>query len=261
MSQSYLLLSGKGGAGKSTLTAALACAVGKRRIPVAAVDMDIGLRSLDMLLGMENKIVYDILDVTRKDCRLPLALAEHTVYPSLSLLPASQLGSYSDIGSGRFLKIVTKLRKRFPYILIDAPAGIGKGVKLILPSADQCLIIVTPDDVCIRGAERAISLVRDMSGQTPSIIVNRVIPKLVKSGSMYSPETISRALDAPLMGYVPDDSHIREALCSRQPLTELKCPAQAAVERIAARMIGAHSPIPELRRRGLFGRKEEGLYL
>lgn len=261
MSQAWMIASGKGGVGKSAITAALACTLAKRRMRTAAVDMDVGLRSLDMLLGLENKVIYDLGDVARKDCKLAPALVDHYLYPELSLLPASQLGSQQDISINNLLRITRKLKKRYSCIIMDAPAGMARGVETMLPSADICLLVVTPDDLCIRDAERMIELVRQYGKPTPQIIVNRIVPKLVKSGEMYSPRVVAQVLDAPLLGYIPEDDHVRQAQHHHQPLTEFKCPAQAAIERIAARMLGAAAPMPSLERRRLFRRKEEGLAL
>ena len=122
MSQAWMIASGKGGVGKSTITASLAVALARRQLPTVAVDTDIGLRSLDMLLGLQSKIVYDVIDVANRDCKLKYALVQYAQSPSLSLLPASQLGTSADLNEALMERIVRKLKKRFSYVLMDAPA-------------------------------------------------------------------------------------------------------------------------------------------
>jgi len=137
MSQTWMIISGKGGVGKSMITSALGIALARREMSCCCVDMDIGLRNLDMLLGMQNKVVYDVLDVAHKDCKLKYALISHALHSNLSLLPAAQLGDVSEMDAEDMARIVKKLKKRFGYVLLDAPAGIGRGVNNLLPSVDH----------------------------------------------------------------------------------------------------------------------------
>ncbi len=257
MSQTWIVLSGKGGVGKSTVTAALAVALARRQLPTVAVDMDIGLRSLDMMLGMHNQIVYDVIDVAHKDCKLKYALARYPQAPALSLLPASQLGSADDMTDEMMERIAKKLRKRFSYVLMDSPAGLDRGVVCPLRSADHALLVVTPDDVSIRDAERAISLLEANHKPRPMLVVNRVVPELVASGDMYSPQTVANTLDVPLLGYVPEDRRVLRALNRHHTVLEEEGPAQEAFTRISQRFLGEYVPMPAFRRRrrffGLFG--------
>ena len=158
MSQSWLILSGKGGVGKTLLTASLGTALARRNLKCCCVDADIGLRDLDLLLGMENSIVFDMLDVVRKDCKLKVALLEHHSLENLCLLPASQNGSSKDLDAETFEKIVRKLKKKVGYVLTDAPAGVERGLKNLLPASDYSILVTTPDDVSMRDAERVLAL-------------------------------------------------------------------------------------------------------
>jgi len=259
MSQAWMILSGKGGVGKSMLTSALGISLAKRKQDCCCVDMDMGLRNLDMLLNMQNKVVYDVLDVARKDCKIKYALIHDNLHEGLSLLPAAQLGSAEELDEDDMARIIKKLKKRVAYVLLDAPAGIGRGISNMLPSIDHSILITTPDDVAIRDAERVISLLEEAGKSRPMLIVNRVIPEMVASGEMYSPQTVAATLDVPLLGYIPEDRAVLSALNRHQNFMEQQCPAQAAVERIAQRFLGEYIPMPAFprKKRGLFGWRKQ----
>ena len=261
MSQTWMIVSGKGGVGKTMITSAMGIALAKRKMSCCCVDMDIGLRNLDMLLGMQNKVVYDVLDVAHKDCKLKYALIEHPVYPDLSLLPAAQLGDVDDMDSGDMERIVKKLKKRAGYVLLDAPAGIGRGIDNLLPCLDHAILVVTPDDVSIRDAERVIARLEEAGKGRPMLIVNRVIPEMVVAGEMYSPQTVAAALDVPLLGFVPDDRAVIASINHHESFMEQECEAAAAISRIAQRFLGEYVPMPAFeakkRRFGWFGRKKK----
>lgn len=265
MSQSWMVVSGKGGVGKSMVASSLGVALAKRQMQCCCVDADIGLRNLDMLMNMQNKVVYDVLDVARKDCKLKYALIHHAMYDALSLLPAAQLGDVSEMDADDMCRIVKKLKKRVAYVIMDAPAGIGQGVKNLLPAADHTLLVTTADDVAIRDAERAIHTLEEAGMARPMLIVNRVVPEMVANGDMYSPQTVAATLDVPLLGYVPDDHAVLAAINRHESFMERTCPAQAAMERITGRFLGEFIPMPAFpkKRRGLFarGRKEQSFGL
>ena len=254
MSQAWMIASGKGGVGKSTITASLAVALARRQLLTVAVDTDIGLRSLDMLLGLQNKIVYDMIDVANKDCKLRYALVQYAQAPSLSLLPASQLGTSEDLTPELMARIVRKLKKRFSYVLMDAPAGLERGVVNTMLSADHTLLIVTPDDVSMRDAERVIALLEANHKPRPMLIVNRVVPELVTTGEMYSPQIVANTLDVPLLGFVPDDKAVLHALNRHQSVMDMDCPARDALQRISQRFLGEFVPMPTFEKhRRFFG--------
>jgi septum site-determining protein MinD len=220
------------------------------------VDTDIGLRSLDMLLGLQNRIVYDVVDVANKDCKLRYALVQYPPAPALSLLPAAQLGTSADMDAELMGKIVRKLKKRFSYVLMDAPAGLERGVTSTLVNADHTLLVVTPDDIAIRDAERVLALLEIHRKPKPLLIVNRIVPDMVRSGDMYAPQTVANTLDVPLLGYVPEDKAVLNALVHHRTVMEEDCPARQALRRISQRFLGEFVPMPDLsRRRGLFSRR------
>lgn len=256
MSQSWLILSGKGGVGKTMLTASLGMALAKRKLKCCCVDADLGLRDLDLLLGMENNVVFDMLDVARKDCKLKYALLQHHQLEDLSLLPASQSGSSKDLDGETFQKIVTKLKKRAGYVLTDAPAGVERGLKNLLPGSDYSILVTTPDDVSMRNAERVLALLEEKRRPRPMLVVNRVSTDLVLKGDMYSPQTVANVLDVPLLGYVPEDQAVVAALNRHESFMNQDCPAAQAMERICRRFLGEYVPLPEMiRKRKWFFRK------
>ena len=259
MSQTWMILSGKGGVGKSMITSAMGIALARRELSCCCVDMDIGLRNLDMLLGMQNKVVYDVLDVAHKDCKLKYALIGHPLHAKLSLLPAAQLGDVTDMNAADMERIVKKLKKRVGYVLLDAPAGLGRGIDNLLPCVDHAILVVTPDDVSIRDAERVITRLEEAGKGRPMLIVNRVIPEMVADGDMYSPQTVAATLDVPLLGYVPEDRAVLTAINRHESFMEQNGPAREAVERITHRFLGEYVAMPsfEPKKRGFFGRRRQ----
>jgi len=186
----------------------------------------------------------------------------HTSQPHLALLPAAQLGSTAEIDSAYMQKIFRKLAKHYAYILADAPAGLENGVEKILQGTENMLLVVTPDDVSIRDAERMIALCREKGKPSPMLVVNRVHPALVQSGDMYTPQVVADTLDTPLLGYVPEDTEVLRALARHQTVMDTDCPARHAMDRIARRLMGYTVPMPDVwqkpqeKKRGLFKRRE-----
>lgn len=255
MSQSWLIASGKGGVGKSMVTAALGVALARKSMHCCCVDADLGLRDLDMVLGLQSRVVYDMMDVVRHDCKMRSALVSHTRYENLALLPASQSARAKDLDGEEFSRIIRKLKKRYGYILTDAPAGVDRGLCNLIPASDHCILVVTPDDVAIRDAERVLTALEAEGKPRPMLIVNRVVEKLVARNEMYSPQTVSSTLDIPLLGYIPEDPKVTECLCRHDSFMETDCPASRAVERICLRFLGEYVPMPSPRaHRGWFHR-------
>lgn len=258
MSQSWLIASGKGGVGKSTLTASLGFALAKRQMTTCCVDADQGLRDLDMLMNLHNQVVYNLVDVANRECKLRTALLDYTGSDNLSLLPASQNAAHGDVSPETYEKILSRLKKRYAYILADAPAGVGYGLQSLLPACDDCLLVVTPDDVAIRNAERLIDVMSGHGKSRPLLVVNRVREDMVSKGLMYSPQTVANQLDVPLLGYIPEDGEVIASLNTHECFMAKNCPASRAVERICQRFLGEYVPMPDIGRRGLFRRRSAG---
>lgn len=245
MGKVWLIASGKGGVGKSMLTAALGIALTRRERSVCIIDADIGLRDQDAILGLENNVVYDIVDVANKNCRLEQALISPEQYPQLKLLPASQFARVKEMDAKALRKIVDRLKGMFDDVLIDCPAGIERGLRVLLRSGiDACVLVCTPDDVCIRDVERTFSVLEKKELPRAEVIVNRLQPELIRAGEMYTAQVVGQTLDLSVLGEVPEDPAVYRALLRHTSVMGLDCEAQRAITRIAARMTGENLPLP-----------------
>lgn len=249
MSQSILICSGKGGVGKSALTANLGAALAQAGRTVTIIDADIGLRAQDALLGLENSVVYDLIDVANKDCTLDQALLNCPFVQGLKLLPASQFERVRSLESGRLRKILKLLKETNDFILIDAPAGIEKGLRNLLNTgADLCILVVTPDDLCIRDAERTAQVIEAKQLPRPHLIVNRLNNELIRCQEMVSARVLADTLDLPLLGEIPEDSAVYRSVLRHALFLDYDCEARRAVLRIARRLLGEHPAFPEIGR-------------
>ena len=239
MSYCYAIASGKGGVGKSAITANLGAALSDRGKNVILIDTDIGLRSLDALLSLENNVVFDLIDVISGDCELEDAILRSESFPSLFLLPAAQFRRAKTLEPKQLRKIINALRSRYDYILIDCPAGIERGLRNVLNAGmDGLLLIITPDEVSLRSAERALQVIDSKGLPCPWLIVNRLDTDLVHSGEMMSARTLSEVIDLPLLGEIPEDQVFCRAMLRHSLLFEYQCEARRAIQRIAARLLG-----------------------
>ena len=247
MSRSVLIASGKGGVGKSVFTTNLGAALARSGDSVVILDADIGLRSQDAFLGLENSVVYDLIDVAAKDCELEEALLECPAVPGLKLLPASQFARVRSLESGRLRKILKALKEAHDFVLIDAPAGVEKGLRNLLNAgADESILLVTPDDICIRDAERTAQVIIDKGLSRPQVVVNRLDNELIAHGEMIPARVITDTLDLPLLGEIPEDPAVYRSILRHGLLIDLDCPARRAVLRIAERLKGERIPFPEI---------------
>ena len=204
MAKCFAVASGKGGVGKSVVTANLAAALAMNGTRVLIIDADIGLRSQDALLSLENRVVYDLIDLSRKECMPEQAVLSCDSVPSLHLLPAAQFERAKALEPKQFSKIIRYFRSYYEYILIDCPAGIERGFRNVLNAGvDETILIVTPDDISMRSAERTAQLIDAKKAPRPSLIVNRLDESLIRSGEMFSARIISQVLDLQLLGAIP----------------------------------------------------------
>lgn len=247
MSQSILVASGKGGVGKSVLTANLGAALSRRGASVVIIDADIGLRSQDSLLSLQDSVVYDLVDLLSGECTQDQALLPVPGIPGLSLLPASQFARARNLDSARLRKLLKTLSSSCDFVLIDAPAGVEKGFRTLLSAGpDQALIILTPDDVCIRDAERAAQIMANKKLPRPRLLVNRLDNELIRSGEMVPARVIADSLDLPLLGEIPEDPVVWRSVLRHGLFVDYDCPARGAVLRIAGRLLGEMIPLPEV---------------
>jgi septum site-determining protein MinD len=200
--------SGKGGVGKTTTTANLGTALALLGKKVVVVDADIGLRNLDVVMGLENRIVYDIVDVVEGRCRIRQALIKDKRFPDLYLLPAAQTRDKSAVNPAQMRLLCDHLKAEFDFVLIDCPAGIEQGFKNAIAGADQAVIVTTPEVSAVRDADRVIGLVEAAQLPPPRLIINRIRPELVRRKEMLSQDDVIDVLRVDLLGIVPDDETI-----------------------------------------------------
>lgn len=262
MGEIITITSGKGGVGKSTATANLAVGVanalqddGKK---VLAIDFDIGLRNLDMLLGLENRIVYDVIDVMEGKCNLNQALINHKKTKNLFFLPASQTKDKTILNKEKVSSLLSQLRTDFDYIFLDSPAGIESGFEHAIMWADRAIIVVTPEVSSVRDSDRVIGIIDAKSHKAQNgeevqkhIIINRIKPDLVKKGEMLSADDVLSILALPLLGLIPEDSKIVSATNSGEPVIYTQSPSAKAYTRIAQRILGKKIPFAPMESKGM----------
>ncbi len=237
------ITSGKGGVGKTTVTANLGVALARRGQRVACIDADIGLRNLDVVLGLENRIVYDLVDVVEGRARARQALIKDKRLPELQLLPAAQTRDKSAVKESQMIKLCDDLKKEFDFILIDSPAGIEQGFRNALAPANQILLVTTPEVSAVRDADRIIGLSEAAEKPAPRLIINRLRPAMVKRGDMLDTTDVLEVLAIELIGIVPEDEAIITSTNKGQPVAlDDRTVAGAAFSRIAQRLLGEDVP-------------------
>ena len=246
MAYTISVVSGKGGVGKSTFVANIGAALAASGYSVAILDTDFGLRAQDALLGLENKVVYDLLDVMKGVCGLETALIEVPAYPGLHLLAAAQFTRARALDPKKLRSLITRLKESHDFILIDGPAGLEKGFRNLLASgSDRFILLVTPDDLCVRDGERAFQIMDAKKLDRPSLVVNRLDNDLIQSGEMMSAKAVSELLDLPLLGEIPEDPVVYRSVLRHTPLIRYESEARNAILRIASRLTGKAVPFPQ----------------
>ena len=244
MGEVIVITSGKGGVGKTTTTANLGAALALAGKRVALVDTDIGLRNLDVVMGLENRIVYDLVDVVEQKCKLRQALIKDKRFPELYLLPAAQTRDKSAVTEEQMVELTSKLKQEFDYVLIDCPAGIEQGFKNAVVGANRAIVVTTAEISAIRDADRIIALVEVAGIKNPELIVNRLRPEMVRKGEMMAVEDIVDLLAIDLIGVVPDDEYIIMHTNKGEPvISNKKAPAGKAYIEISRRVLGENVEI------------------
>ncbi|MBU4534044.1 MAG: septum site-determining protein MinD [Eubacteriales bacterium] len=208
MSEVIVVTSGKGGVGKTTVTANIGCGLAMMGHTVTLIDADTGLRNLDVVLGLENRIVYDLTDVIAGNCRLRQALIKDKRYEGLHLLPTAQTKDKSAVRPEDLISLCEELKDLFDYVIIDCPAGIEQGFKSAIGAAEKAIVVTTPEVAAIRDADRVIGLLEANDLNDPKVIVNRMRMKMVDRGDMMGIEDILDILGIELLGVIPDDEEI-----------------------------------------------------
>ncbi|MGI6670108.1 MAG: P-loop NTPase [Christensenellales bacterium] len=244
MSKAWLLASGKGGVGKSSIAAGLAVSLAKRQQHVLLMDADVGLRSLDLMLGMQDNVLYELHDCLSHACTLEEALVQHPQYPLLSLLSAGQSAKPKDFDKPELAELMAQLRTRFDVIIVDGSAGIGRNLKCFAAVVDEIIVVATADEVSLRDAEKTAALLRTQTNRTPFLMLNRVSPGLIATGTLEAPQEISARLDLPLLGAIPDSFRVYPAMLQGQTMAECGSDEVASALRSAARrMQGEEVPL------------------
>ncbi len=254
MGEVITVTSGKGGVGKSTLSANLAVGLAHAGKKVVAVDFDIGLRNLDMILGLENRIVYDVIDVMEGRCNLSQALIHDKRAKNLYFLPASQTSDKNVLDREKVAKLLADLKKEFDIIILDSPAGIESGFEHSIFMADRALIVSTPDVSAVRDADRVIGIIDAKSEKAKAgeevqkhVVINRIKQDMVDKGQMLSVEDVLSILALPLIGIIPEDQNIITSTNEGEPIFySEKSPAAQAYKNIAGRVLGEDIPFMDI---------------
>lgn len=228
MSEVIVITSGKGGVGKTTTSANIGTGLAMLGRRVALIDTDIGLRNLDVVMGLENRIVYNLVDVVEGNCRMKQALIRDKRYPNLYLLPSAQTRDKSAVNPEQMIKLTEDLKDDFDYILLDCPAGIEQGFRNAIAGADRALVVTTPEVSAIRDADRIIGLLEARNMGQIQLIVNRVRTDMVRRGDMMSVDDVMDILAVSLLGAIPDDESIVISTNQGEPLVGTDTPSGRA---------------------------------
>lgn len=248
MGEAIVITSGKGGVGKTTTSANLGTALailGKR---VCLVDTDIGLRNLDVVMGLENRIIYDLVDVVEGRCKMHQALVKDKRFEDLLyLLPAAQTSDKTAVKPEQIKKLIDELKQDYDYIVIDCPAGIEQGYKNAVAGADKAVVVTTPEISAVRDADRIIGLLEKEDIEPPKLVINRIRNHLVKNGDMLDVDEIVSHLSIDLIGIVADDDDVIKASNNGEPIAmDPNNRAAIAYRNIARRILGESVPLQSL---------------
>jgi len=242
-----VITSGKGGVGKTTSSANIATALALLGKKVCMVDTDIGLRNLDVVMGLENRIIYDLVDVAEGRCRLEQALVKDKRFDELYLLPAAQTKDKHAVEPEDVKKIVEELKKKYDYVIIDCPAGIEQGFRNAVAGADQAIVVTTPENAAVRDADRIIGLLDKEGIRAPKLVINRTRINMMRSGDMLDIDEICQVLAIDLLGIVPDDEYVIKAANAGEPtVMNPNSKASIAYRNIARRILGDSVPLMAL---------------
>jgi septum site-determining protein MinD len=256
MGEAIVVTSGKGGVGKTTSSANIGTALALQGKKVCLVDTDIGLRNLDVVMGLENRIIYDLVDVAEGNCRLKQALIKDKRFDDLYLLPAAQTKDKDAVNPEQVAQIIKELKQEHDYVVIDCPAGIEQGFKNAVAGADRAIVITTPEISAVRDADRVIGLLESSNIKNPKLVINRIRSQMMKKGDMLDVDEVVNILAIDLLGIVPDDEQVIKAANKGEP-TVMNPDAKAAIayRNIARRILGDSVPLMNLEeKQGVFSK-------
>ncbi len=241
------ITSGKGGVGKTTATANIGAALATMGQRVACIDADIGLRNLDVVLGLENRIVYDLVDAVEGRCRLSQAMIRDKHIPDLYLIPSAQTRDKTAVSPSDMIRICDELRPDLDWVIVDSPAGIERGFKNAIAPADQVIVITNPEVSAVRDADRIIGIVEAEEKGTPKLLINRLDPEMVKQNNMLSADDVVDLLAIHLLGIIPEDKAVLISTNQGTPIAlNDKSLAGQAYQNIARRLMGEEVPLLDL---------------
>lgn len=241
------ITSGKGGVGKTTATANIGAALAKNGQRVACIDADIGLRNLDVVMGLENRIVYDLVDAVEGRCRLNQAMIKDKHIPDLYLIPSAQTRDKTAVSPSDMIRLCDELRPDLEWILIDSPAGIERGFKNAIAPADQVIVVTNPEVSAVRDADRIIGIVEAEEKGTPKLLINRLNPEMVRQNNMLSADDVVDLLAIHLIGIIPEDKNVIISTNKGTPIAlDGKSQAGQAYRNIAKRILGEEVPLMDL---------------
>lgn len=247
MGEVIVITSGKGGVGKTTTTANIGTGLVLRGKSVVLIDADIGLRNLDVVMGLENRIVYDLVDVVEERCKVKQALIKDKRYDGLFIIPAAQTRDKSAVTPEQMVKLTEELKKDYDYVIIDCPAGIEQGFKNAVAGADKGFVVTTPEVSAVRDADRIIGLLEANEIENPQLIINRLRPSMVKKGDMMNIDDILDILSINLLGVVPDDENIIVSTNRGEPaVASDRSKAGQAYRNITSRILGEDVPLLDM---------------
>lgn len=243
-----VVTSGKGGVGKTTSTANIGTALAKNGAKVALIDTDIGLRNLDLLMGLENRIVYTLIDVIEERCKLNQALVKDKKNPNLVLLAAAQTRDKSAVSCEQMIEICNKLKEDFDFVLVDSPAGIEQGFQNAIAAAEEAIVVTTPEMSAIRDADRIIGLLEAKEEiKNYRLVLNRVRPNMIKTNDMLSVDDVVDILSIKLLGIIPEDENIIVSTNKGEPIVNMEnAKAGTAYNNVARRIMGEDVPFMNL---------------
>ncbi len=260
MCEVIVVTSGKGGVGKTTTSANVGTGLAEMGKKVCLIDTDIGLRNLDVVMGLENRIVYNLVDVVEGNCRIKQALIRDKRHPGLYLMPSAQTRDKTAVSPEQMIKMIQHLREQFDYIILDCPAGIEQGFQNAIAGADRAIVVTTPEVSAIRDADRIIGLLEASEFKQIDLVLNRLRYDLVKRGDMMSSADVVDILAIPLIGIVPDDENVVIATNQGEPLVGNATPAGRAYYNICQRVTGKEIPFMDFEKGISFWTRVTGIF-
>ncbi|ONK22286.1 septum site-determining protein MinD [Siminovitchia sp. FSL H7-0308] len=249
MGEAIVITSGKGGVGKTTTSANLGTSLALQGKKVCLIDTDIGLRNLDVVLGLENRIIYDLVDVVEKRCKPHQAIVKDKRFEDkLFLLPAAQTSDKTAVTPEQMRELVAELKQDYDYVLIDCPAGIEQGYRNAIAGADKAIVVTTPEISAVRDADRIIGLLeKEENIEPPKLIINRIRPRMMREGDVLDVDDITQHLSIDLLGIVQDDEEVIKSSNEGEPIAlNPESKTSIAYRNIARRILGESVPLQPL---------------